>query len=100
LPKTDELYSFNFIANIYARLRRIIKVTLFPQRARYELYDIIKDPGETKNLYKPDLPIAQELIKELNKKNNQKNRKVVFPLLANEIDKKTMDQIKALGYVQ
>lgn len=100
LPKTNELYSFNFIANIYARLKLIINVNLFPQRERYELYDITKDPGETKNLYKPDLPIAQELIKELNKRNNQKNRKLTPPVPLKEIDKQTRDQIKALGYLQ
>lgn len=100
LPKINELYSFNFIADIYARLRLIININLRPQRERYELYDIINDPSETKNLYKPDLPIAQELTKELNKKIDHKTRKLILPVPPQKIDKQTRNQIKALGYIQ
>ena len=62
-----------------------------------ELYDLSTDPEERKNVYRVDSTIAREMRQSLNEWLDE------TPMLKQapqKINTRTMDRLKALGYVQ
>jgi arylsulfatase A-like enzyme len=62
-----------------------------------ECYDLASDPGESRNQYRPDDPVAASLLARLHAWTAAIPSK---PPKAAKPDKSTMERIKSLGYVQ
>lgn len=99
LPDTHQFFSFDFMANLYRKIKLVFSASLFPQRDKYELYDLKEDPQETKNIYQPDSQIALLLIEELNKKISDVTKKFVPHVAKDTLDQDTKNSLKSLGYL-
>lgn len=67
----------------------------------YELYDLLRDPGETRDLYRQDDPVARRLHRELLRWSRGWMRKAYggASQLHEIVDEETRDQLRALGYL-
>lgn len=99
LPTAEQLFSFDYISNMYRKQWLAFYAGLYPQRDIYELYDLQKDPQETKNLYRPDSKIASLLIEELNEKIGGMDRAFIPQVPAKDMSQRIKGHLRALGYL-
>jgi pentatricopeptide repeat protein len=64
---------------------------------RPELYDLRKDPGETRNVLLEEKPVSREMRRELERISNE--LAAGFPRDASTIDPETQARLESLGYV-
>ncbi|HLP59819.1 MAG TPA: sulfatase-like hydrolase/transferase, partial [Candidatus Deferrimicrobium sp.] len=85
-------------ATIYQDWKYIF-VELFQKKYSRELFDMKDDPKEQNNVYEKNLPMANQLFAKFTefekkcKKFSQETQQI-------DLDKKKMDELKTLGYVQ
>lgn len=67
----------------------------------FELYDLRADPGETRDLYSPDLPAARSLRRALLRWSRGWIREAYGTVSKGHeiIDQETLEQLRALGYL-
>jgi len=66
----------------------------FIRAPRPELYDLVQDPGETRNVIEAEREVAEELSATL-----EKILASSLPLAKPEADEETLEQLRSLGYV-
>ena len=76
---------------------KLIKIPR-PVEADYELYNIAADPGETKNLYRPDDDMAQDLARRLEEWLSSFEMRS-DPKESSELDSETKRLLRSLGYM-
>jgi hypothetical protein len=62
-----------------------------------ELYDLSKDPNEEENLYSPDDHICEELETKLTLWLENTSKMLSSP---DQLDERTIDRLKSLGYAK
>lgn len=72
---------------------------------RLELYDLLADPGETHNLAAERQEVANDMVRRLRqwRKRNEERRQRNLALIGEPPqaeDKETLEQLKALGYIE
>ena len=76
---------------------KLIKIPR-PTEADYELYNIAADPGETKNLYRPDDDMAQDLARRLEEWLSSFEMRS-DPKEGSKLDSETKRLLRSLGYM-
>lgn len=68
------------------------------KRNKYELYDLFQDPKELKNIYRDGLPAGEPLKVKL--KQILATRKAGLKTQTRELDPKSVELLKSLGYIK
>lgn len=104
-PLKDEPVFSELLLDQYSRMAMVddgFKLISTAQGAKYELFDLRKDPGETRNLI-DEAPVRFEYMRyALNKwADEEARRKAALKKPKGAVlDKETEDVLKALGYLQ
>jgi arylsulfatase A-like enzyme/Flp pilus assembly protein TadD len=89
------LYAETFLPRLHYGWSELRSLTLWPHKLvmapKPELYDLSKDPGETKNLIDELPDVARALGREL-------ETMVASPAVPQSVDRETLEKLKALGY--
>ncbi len=91
-PNYDSPHRFSIIVDKWHMIMSKEKV------AKYELFDVIKDPAEKNDLYKIYPEIAQKLRNDLSEWTDQLKRK--FSRSTFETDQKQLEKLRSLGYIK
>jgi arylsulfatase A-like enzyme/Flp pilus assembly protein TadD len=93
--REQPLYAETFVPRLHYGWSELRSLTLWPHKLvmapRPELYDLSKDPGETKNLIDELPDVARALGREL-------ETMVASPAVPQSVDRETLEKLKALGY--
>jgi arylsulfatase A-like enzyme len=90
---------------LYGREQKSIRTEQYkliytPATDQIVLYDIIADPGETRDLSTVEPSICAKLMKRLSAELEQSSTQYSAEVQKPVIDEKTMNSLKSLGYVQ
>ena len=89
------LYAETFVPRLYYGWSELRSLTRWPHKLvmapKPELYDLSKDPGETKNLIEELPDVARGLASELPGLD-------VSPVEPRSVDRETLEKLKSLGY--
>ncbi len=94
----EETYKPEAFMDVFALLKFPWHLILTPEKRKYELYDLLKDPEEKENIYQ-EKTLTQEAM-------NLKQRLDSFVLSISKgkkeikIDDKTKEMLRALGYIK
>jgi len=96
LVRRDEpLYAETFVPRLHYGWSELRSLTRWPHKLvvapKPELYDLSKDPGETKNLIKELPDVARALGSEL-------DTMVSSPVAPQNVEPETLERLKSLGY--
>ncbi len=93
--REQPFYAETFVPRLHYGWSELRSLTRWPHKLvmapKPELYDLSKDPGETKNLVEELPEVAKALASEL-------ETMTMTPVVPRNVDRETLERLKSLGY--